>query len=245
MFFLLVLVGFCAAVAALLPPRPPCSRSASDLFALPSDSWWIPEACGTLESKLRSIFTSRDVGGLWEAREPLALWPVFPRSFWGLLWGLFESLGQTVSDFGLLQLILTGEERGSWSGWAGLWVGQGQGFGYCTLHDGQWPYGADTTSVCAPALCFCDLCLEDLSLSLLVSLLSLLFLQWPVFVLTLGLSRKFGSFFSVATTSLCFTLRAASVRSTLAGFEETVVHEGFLLQLFRSPEGGVWLLCCL
>lgn len=37
---------------------------------------------------------------------------------------------QTVSDFELAQLILTGGAGEGWSGCAGLWVGQEQEFGY-------------------------------------------------------------------------------------------------------------------
>lgn len=216
--------------------------TSADLFALLSISWRLPEVCGTFESRLRSNFTSRDLRG----RELLAAWPVFPRCLWVVLWGIFVPFWQMASDFVLLQLILTGGAGDSWSGWAGLWVGQEQGFGYCTPHNGQWPYRTSGTSGSDPALRLSsDVCLEVLLLSLLVSLLSLLFLPCPVFVFTLGLSVKHGSLSRVATTSSHFTPRAASVQPAFAGFEEYVVHESFLLQLFKSAEGDVWLLCRL
>lgn len=243
-FFLLVLVSFCVVEASL--PLPSCSTTSAGLFALLSVSWRLPGVCGTFESRLRSNFTSRDLGGLWGSRELLAVWPVFSSCLWAVLWGIFVPFWQVVLDFGLLQLVLTGAAGDSWSGWAGLWVGQEQGFGYCTPHDGQWPNGTSAASGSDPALCLSsDVCLDVRLLSFLVSLLSLLFLLCPVFVFTLGLSVTHGSLALVATTSSHFMPRAASVQPASDGFEEYVVHESFLLQLFKSAEGGVWLLCCL
>lgn len=125
-------------------------------------------------------------------------------------------------------------------------MGQEQGFGYCTPHDGQGPHRASFPSGLGPALRLSsDACLI-LLLSLLVSLPSLLFPPCPDFVFTLGLSVKHGSLSRTATPSSHFTPRAASVPPAFAGIEEYVVHESFLLQLFKSVEGDVWLLlCCL
>lgn len=97
-----------------------------------------------------------------------------------------------------------------------------------------------------PALCLSsDVCFDVLLPSFLVPLLSLLFLPCPVFVFTLGLSVTHGSLALVATTSSHFMSTAASVQPATDGFEEYVVHESFLLQLFKSAEGGIWLLCSL
>lgn len=171
----------------------------------------------------------------------MAAWPAFPRCLWVVLCELFVPLREMALGFDLLQLSFTGGAGDSWSGRAGLWVGQEQEFGYCTPHDGQGPCRASLPSGFDPTLRLSsDACLV-LLLSLLVSLPSLLFLPCPDFVFTLGPSLS-----RTATPSSHFTPRAASVPPTFAGLEEYVVHESFLLQLFRSVEGDVWLLlCCL
>lgn len=254
--FLLVLVCLCV-VEASPPPPPSCSTTRAGLFVLLGILWWVPEVWGTLESRLRSIFTSRDLGGLQGSREPLAACPVFSECLWvaghEVLWGIFW---QMVSVLGMVQLILTAGAGNSWSGWAGwavwegLGVGQEQGLGYLTPQDGQWLCGTGVMSGRGSDSAFrlsSEVCLEVLLLSLLVSLLTLIFLQWPVFVFTLGLSVKHGSLSRVATTSSDFTMRAVSVWSEHAAFtglEGCVLPESFLevVQLLSSTEGAFWLL---
>lgn len=240
LLFVLVLASLCEAEASLAPPS--CSMTRTDLFAMLGVSRWLLGVGGTLESSLRSIFTSRDLDGLWESRELLAVCPVLSELLRVVLRGVLVPLLQTLSG-SLLPLILSSRAGSSWSGRARLWGGQEQGIGYCTPHDGQWPHRPTAPSGSSPAFRLSsNTCLEVRFPSLLASLLSLLFLLRPVFVLTLGLSVKQVSLSCVATTSSHFTTRGAALRSGQAaasGIEEFLLNEGFLelLQLLKR-----WLL---
>lgn len=234
LLFLLLLPSFCAVGASLLFPS--CCLTAEDLLVLERLSRWFLDIWGTFESRLRWIFTSRDLGNLWVFRE---LRGVFSRCFWVVLGGTFVSFCQTMSEFDLLQLILIGGAGDSWSGCGGLCVGQGQEFGYCTPQDGQWPYKTSATSDSDPAFRFsCDACLEVLLSSFLVSHRSLFFLLGPIFVLTLGLTVKQGSPSNTATTFSHLTQAGGWMLPAFAEVEVFVGHECLWLQLVKPLLDG-------
>lgn len=206
LLFLLVLVWLC--VAEVPPPTLSGSVTGADCFAVLGIPWWMPEVWGTLESRLSSIFTIRDLGVLSRSREALAIRPGFSKCLWVVLWGILVPVWQMVSALDLLQLMLTGG-----AGWTGLWAGQE--LGKC-----------------------CELSLV-LLMSLLPLLPSLLFLQCPTFVFTLGLSVKHGYFVWAVTASSHFTGVAASVRSGQPPFTD---FENFF-ELFTLAERDFWRLC--
>lgn len=202
-------------------------------FALLLASCRSPDARGTLDSRLRSIFTTNSWGGL---TTPL----LFPGWLWAVLWGFLESFRLVFSSFGLL--IFTGGCRDKWSDWVRLWLGQEQRSGYVLPQDVHPLCGPSLTSSSDPAFgLFEAVCLVVLLLSFLESF-SLLFLQCFVFIFTLGLSVKPGSLSLSLVTDVSsrLTLSAASpwsVQSSFAGFV-CVLHVGFL----SSSEGQLWLL---
>lgn len=234
LLFLLLLPSFCAVEASLLFPS--CCLTAEDLLVLERLSRWFLELWGTFESRLRSSFTSRDLGNLWEFWE---LRGVFSWCFWVVLGGTFVPFCQTTLEFDLLQLILIGGAGDSKSGCGGLWVGQGQEFGYCTPQDGQWPYKTSATSDLDPALRLsCDACLEVLLLSFWLSHRSLFFLLGTIFVLTFGLTVKEGSASNAATTFSHLTQAGGWMLPAFAEVEVFVGHEGLWLQLVKPLLDG-------
>lgn len=208
---------------ALLSSR---SITSAGLFILVEMPPWLLTVWGVLDSRWRSIFTSRDLRGCSTASHG----EVF--SWRSDLWGSFVPLWH-ISVLGLLWIGGTGSRLWFWSG---FWEKQEQEFGLRPPHDIQWLVTTSGTS--NPDFCSSFFECLVLFLSLLEPLLS--FLEHPNFVFTLGFPVKQESFVWVFKTSALLASDVAAAWSRKRACIECFLE---VLQFLELPGREFLLLC--